>query len=183
MEIREVRMKRIVLGFAITLMLFALAAQAQTSPPPPGPEQKKLGAFVGTWTGEGKAETTPFGKGGAVKSTMTCRWFTGGYHLVCDSEDSGPMGVIKGLGVYGYNADKKEYVNFGIDSFGFGGPGTAKVDGAAWTFEGSDTMGGKTYWFRTVVKFASPSEITYKSDYSEDGKTWKPQAEGKMTKK
>ncbi len=93
------------------------------------------------------------------------------------------MGVVKGLGIYGYNSSKKEYITFGIDSFGFGGPGTAKVTGSDWTFEGSDSMGGKTYWFRTFVKLASPSEMTYKSEYSEDGKTWKLQSEGKMTKK
>lgn len=176
-------MKRILVASVVMTVLFALAAQAQTTPPPPGPEHKKLGVFVGTWTGEGKAETTPFGKGGAIKSTMTCGWFTGGYQLVCDSDDSGPMGKIKGHSLYGYNVDKKQYFGFGIDSSGFGGPATTKVDGSTWTFEGNDTMGGKTYWFRTVVRLTSPSEMTFKSDYSEDGKTWKPQAEGKMTKK
>ncbi len=176
-------MRRIILASVVILMLFALAAQAQTTPPPPSAEQKKLGVFVGTWTGETKAEATPFSKGGAVKSSMTCRWFTGNYHVVCDSEDSGPMGVIKGLGIYGYNAEKKQYFSFGVDSSGFGGPGTAKVSGNDWTFEGNDAMGGKTYWFRTALKVVSPSEMTFKSDYSEDGKTWKPQAEGKMTKK
>jgi hypothetical protein len=176
-------MKRIVASFAVMLVLFVLAAQAQTTPPPPGPEQKQLGAFVGTWTGDVKAETTPFGKGGVIKSTMACKWFSGGYHLICDSEDSGPMGVIKSMAVYGYNADKKQYFSFSIDSSGSGAPGTAKVDGSNWTFEGSDTMGGKTFWFRTAAKLATPSELTFKADYSEDGKTWKPQAEGKMTKK
>ena len=52
-----------------------------------------------------------------------------------------------------------------------------------WTFEGSDTMGGKTYWFRSVVKIVSPTEMTFKSEYSEDGKTWKLSSEGKMIKK
>ncbi len=176
-------MRRILFAFVVMLMLFALAAQAQTTPPQPGPEVKKLGVFAGTWTGEGKAETTPFGKGGAVRSTMACRWYTGNFHLVCDSEDSGPMGVVKGLGIYGYDTEKKQYTNYGIDSMGFGGPGTAKLVGNDWTFEGSNTMGGKTFWFRTVVKVVSPTEITFKAEYSEDGKTWKPQAEGKMTKK
>ena len=176
-------MKRIVIATAVMIVLFALAAQAQTTPPPPGPEHKKLGVFVGTWTGEGKDETTPFSKGGEVKSSMTCGWFTGGYHLVCDSDDSGPMGKTKGHSIYGYNVEKKQYFSFDIDSVGYGAPGTAKVDGSTWAFEGSDTIGGRAYWFRTVVKLPSPTELTYKSEYSEDGKTWKPNAEGKMTKK
>ncbi len=176
-------MRRIILASVVISMLFVLAAQAQTTPPQPGPELKKLGAFVGKWTGEGKFEATPFSKGGAVKSTMACRWFTGGYQVVCDSEDSGPTGVVKGIGIYGYKTEKKQYFSFGIDSMGFGGPGTVKVAGNDWTFEANDTMGGKTFWFRTVVTLASPSEMTFKSDYSEDGKNWKPAAEGKMTRK
>ncbi|MBZ5500505.1 MAG: DUF1579 domain-containing protein [Acidobacteriia bacterium] len=176
-------MKRICAASFVMIMVFALAARAQTTPPPPGPEHKKLSVFVGTWIGEGKAETSPLGKGGVVKNSMKCGWFTGGYHLVCDSEDSGPMGIVKSHGIYGYSAEKKQYFSFGVDSTGFGGPGTARVDGSNWTFEGSDVMGGKTIWFRTVVRLTSSAELSYKSEYSEDGKSWKPQAEGKMAKK
>ncbi len=176
-------MKRNIIVLSLTFVLFALAAQAQTNPPAPGPENKKLEVFVGTWTGDGKAETTPFAKGGPTTGTMTCAMYTGGYHLICDSDDTGPMGKIKSHSIYGYSSEKKQYFNFGIDSSGFGGPGTAKVQGSDWTFEGSDTMGGKTYWFRTLVKLVSPKELTYKSEFSEDAKTWKPMAEGKMTRK
>jgi hypothetical protein len=176
-------MKRIIIALVVVIILVAVAAQAQTTPPPPGPEQKKLAVFLGTWTGEGKMEASPFGKAGPVKSTMTCAWFTGEYQLVCDSEDSGPMGKIKAHSIYGYDVEKKQYFDFGIDSSGYAGPGTAKVDGSSWTFEGTATVGGKAYWFRTVVKLPSPKELTYKSEYSEDGKDWKLQGEGKMTKK
>jgi hypothetical protein len=85
--------------------------------------------------------------------------------------------------LYGYHADKKQYITFGIDSTGFGGAGTAKVDGPNWTFEGSDTVGGKPIWFRTAVRLISPKELTWKSDYSEDGKSWKLMGEGKLAKK
>ncbi len=176
-------MQRIAVAVGLAVLLLALAAQAQTTPPPPGPEHKKLGAFVGTWAGEGKMEASPFGKAGALKSTMTCAWFAGEYQLVCDSDDSGPMGKVKGHSIYGYSAEKKHYFSFGIDSTGYGGPGTARVDGSSWTFEATDAIGGKTYHFRTAVKFATANELTYKSEYSEDGKTWKLQGEGKLTKK
>jgi hypothetical protein len=171
-----------VIASIVMMVLVALAAQAQTTPPP-GPEQKKLAAFLGTWTGEGKMEASPFGKAGTTKSTMACAWFTGEYQLVCDSEDSGPMGKIKAHSIFGYSAEKKHYFSFGIDSAGYAAPGTAKVDGSSWTFEGTDTIGGKAYWFRTAVKLASPKELSYKSEYSEDGKSWKLQGEGKMTRK
>jgi hypothetical protein len=176
-------MKRIAMATAVMIAFFALAAQAQTTPSAPGPEAKKLGVFLGTWSGAGKAETTPLGKGGATSGTMTCAWYSGGYQLVCDSDDTGPMGKVKSHSLYGYNTEKKQYYNFGIDSTGFGGPGNAMVEGSTWTFTASDIMGGKTYWFRTVVKLISPNEINYRSEYSEDNKAWKLQAEGKMTKK
>lgn len=176
-------MKHILVVAGLVALLFALAAQAQTTPPLPGPEQKQLGVFVGSWAEEGNMEATPFGKAGTTKGTMTCAWYTGEYQLVCDSESSGPMGKIKSHGIIGYNVEKKHYFSFGIDSTGYAGPGTVKVDRSSWTFEATDTISGKTYHFRTVVKFVSPNEQTYKSEYSEDGKNWKLMSEGKMTRK
>jgi hypothetical protein len=176
-------MKSIAIIAALTIICFSFAAQAQTAPPAPGPEAKKLDVFVGTWSGDGKMEATPFGKGGPSTSTMTCAWYAGAYHLICDSEDSGPMGKVKGHSIYGYHTDKKQYITFGIDSTGFGGPGTAKVEGSTWTFDANDTMGGKPIWFRTAVRLTSPKELTWRSEYSEDGKTWKLAGAGKMAKK
>jgi hypothetical protein len=167
------------------LLIFGVVAslaQAQNAPAP-SPEQKKLGVFVGSWTGEGKMETTPFGKAGVTKSTMNCKWYSGGFHLICDAEDNGPTGKNLGHSIYGYDSDKKQYFTFGVESSGFAGPGEAKVEGSAWTFDGKTTMAGKPLWFRTAVKLASPTEMTWKSEYSEDGKTWKLQGEGKMTRK
>ncbi len=168
-------MKRIVIASALILLISGLAAQTPT------PEQKKLGVFVGSWSGEGKVEANPFGKGGVLRSTMTCRWYPGGFHIVCDQEDNGPMGKSSGHWIYGYRPDKKEYVSFGIDSTGYADTGTARVDGNTWTFESSAAVGGKDIRFRTAVTI-SPTEIAYKGSYSEDGKTWKPQGEGKLTR-
>jgi hypothetical protein len=175
-------MKRVAMASAL-VVFFSFVAQAQTTPPAPGPEHKRLSVFAGTWTGTGKAETTPIGQGGTIAGTMTCAWYSGGFHLVCDSDDATPGGRIKSHALYGYDAEKKQYFSFSIDSTGYGGPGTAKVDGTAWTFEGSAAVGGKTLWFRTVVKLPSPTELTYRSEFSEDGKAWKLQSEGKMLKK
>ena len=167
---------------ALAILCLSMTAMAQTAPVP-GPEQKKLDVFVGSWNGSGKVEATPMGKAGPTTGTMTCSWYPGGFFLVCDSVDSGPMGKIQSHSLYGYHADKKQYIMFGVDSTGFGGPGTAKVEGSAWTFDSNDTIGGKRVWFRTVVSLPSPKDLTWKSEFSEDGKTWKLAGEGKMTKK
>lgn len=174
-------MKRIAVASALMVMLSAAAAQAQA--PAPGPEHQKLVVFVGTWTGEGMMEASPFGKGGPTRSTMTCSRFAGGYHLVCDSDDSMPMGEVKAHSVYGYDTEKKQYYSFGIESNGFGGPMTAKVEESDWTFEGNGTMQGKSFWYRTVLRIVSPNELTYSSEYSEDGRTWNVHAMGRMVKK
>jgi len=73
----------------LVLSLIAAAAALAQKPPTPSPEQKKLGVFVGSWTGEGKLETTPFLQGGVAQSTMICRWYHGGYHVVCDADAEG----------------------------------------------------------------------------------------------
>ena len=174
-------MKRIVIASVVMMLLFALAAQAQT--PPPGPEHKKLGVWIGTWTGEGKDEATPFGKGGAHKSTSSCAWFDGGYQVVCNGEGSGPMGKTKVLDILGYSVAKKQYFVFFAESTGDSAMIPGKVDGSVWTYESSDTVQGKTYQFRVAFKFASPNEYTFKSEYSEDGKNWKLYSEGKSIKR
>ena len=55
-----------------------MAAKAQQAPTP-GPEQKKLGYFVGKWTTEGEMKASPMGPGGKITSTDTCEWFDGGF--------------------------------------------------------------------------------------------------------
>jgi hypothetical protein len=174
-------MKRIVIASVVMMLLFALAAQAQT--PPPGPEHKKLGVWLGNWTGESKDEDSPFGKGGLTKSTSSCTWFSGEYQVVCNGEHSGPAGTTKVLDILGYSVAKKQYFVFFAESTGDSAMIPGKVDGSVWTYETSDTVQGKTYQFRVAFKFASPKEYTFKSEYSEEGKTWKLLGEGKSVKK
>ncbi len=175
-------MKRQVSFTVVLLLIVAEAAWAQ-KPPAPSPELKKLGVFVGSWTGDGKLMTTPFSPGGIMHSTMTCNWYHGGYHLVCDAEDSGPAGKNFGHSIHGYDAEKKQFFTYGIESSGFAGPGGATVDGSTWMFDAKTTMTGKPFWYRTNMRFASPTQLSWKSEYSEDGKAWKPLGEGKLAKK
>jgi lipocalin len=165
-------MKRIVIASVVMMLLFAVAAQAQTTPP--GPEHKKLGVWLGTWTGEGKWVSN---KGETTKTTASCSWFTGEYQMVCNTEDSDPSGNSKGQFVMGYSLAKKQFLGFSISSSGNTVVLTGRVEGSTWTWTGDDRQG------RLVVNFASPTEYTYKVEYSEDGKSWKLAGEGKLTKK
>jgi hypothetical protein len=177
----EDSMKRIAVVLVFLMLLFALAAQAQT--PPPGPEHKKLGMYVGTWTGENKSEANPFGKGGISKNTRSCAWFTGEYQVVCDVEESGPIGKTKSLEILGYSSEKKQYFLFYITGAGKSGMIPGNVDNSVWTWTWDGVAASKTYHVRLTAKYPSPTERTSKAEYSEDGKNWKLAEEGKMTKK
>jgi hypothetical protein len=62
--------------FAACIVISAAGAQlvAAQAPPAatPGPEQKRLGYFVGKWTGDGDVKPGPMGPGGKMTSTDEC---------------------------------------------------------------------------------------------------------------
>ncbi len=61
----------------------AKAAPAKMEMPKPGPEVKKLGYFVGTWSTTGDMKENPFGMPpGKFTMTSKCEWFPGGYQVV-----------------------------------------------------------------------------------------------------
>ena len=78
-------------------------ALAQQGPPQPGPDTKKLDAFAGKWEGEGEMKAGPWGPGGKMKSEDECKWFEGGWQLVCESKGEGAMGKVKGQGVMAWS--------------------------------------------------------------------------------
>jgi hypothetical protein len=174
-------MKRIIIASVVMMLLVAIAAQAQTALTP---EHKKLGVWVGNWTGEGKSEATPFGgKTGIYKHAVSCAWFAGEYQVVCNGESSESTGKSKGLDIFAYSTEKKQYLNFHVTSLGISDLSFGNVDGSVWTFKNSLTAAGKTYQQRVVFNYTSPNECTVKVDYSEDGKNWKPELEVKDVKK
>lgn len=174
-------MKRIIVVSVVMMLLVAIAAQAQTAPTP---EHKKMGVWVGTWTDESKSEDTPFGgKAGTSKGTSSCEWFEGEYQVVCNGESSGPMGKTKSLAILTYSTEKKQYLGFHMASTGEFTYPPIKVDGSVWTWYDSITSAGKTYQFRVAINFTSSREYTVKTEYSEDGKNWKLESEGKGVKK
>ncbi len=71
-----------ILLFAFTLAVYA---QPPSQPPKPGPEQKKLGYFIGKWTSEGEAKPSPFGPGGKFTFTENNSWFAGRVFVVSNT--------------------------------------------------------------------------------------------------
>ncbi len=175
-------MKRMVVAVGLILLLFAVAAQAQAPAPKPGPEHQKLGSFVGNWKWEGEYKASPFSPAGKVVGTSACTWFEGGFQVVCQGTEQDPAGSYKYMYIRAWNPDQKSYEWHLIDSRGSINFRRFTLAGNTWTGLGEGMAGGKLYRVRTTATVSSPTLITYKEEYSEDGKTWTIYYEDKTMK-
>jgi uncharacterized protein DUF1579 len=162
-----------------TMVMLALAvtnagghAQA-TAPQKPGAEQKKLEAFVGTWTYAGEAKDNPYGPAGKVTGTDVYEMLPGGFFLTHHWDEQNPLGSLKGVETWGYDPAKKAYALNYYTSFGEMGSGALTVAADTWRSTSSGIVfDGKRAWSRCTTTFASAGVFTIKCDTSSDGKTW-----------
>jgi hypothetical protein len=175
-------MKRTYRSLAAVLVLGAapaLAAQAPPQAPKPGPEHQKLAYFAGRWTSAGDFKPGPMGPGGKMTSTTNCEWFEGGFFVVCRYDGRMPTGPMKGLGIMGYNPERKKYTYYSIDNSGMPPePAYATITGDTWTWEGEGTMGGQVVKGRYIIKVVSPDEYTWRWEMSMGGQPFTLVAEG-----
>ena len=171
----------------VVAMIFGvhMSTLAQAPPAPkPGPEQQRLGYFVGKWTSVGEAKPGPMGPGGKVTSRDTCEWFDGHFAVICRSEGSTPMGPNKELGIIGYNTDEKVYTYYAVGNSGMVMASVPKgtVQGNTWTYTDEGMMGGQKIKSRVVIKELSPTVYTFTMELQgADGK-WNQVMESKNTK-
>lgn len=164
--------------FSLAVVPALLSAQAPQAPKP-GPEHQKLAMFAGKWTSTGDMKAGPMGPGGKMTSTTNCEWFQGGFYLVCRSDGTTPGGPMQGLGILGYNTERKKYTYYGIDNSGMPAePAYASVTGDTWAWEGEGTMGGQLVKTRYTIKVVSPNEYTWKWEMSMAGQPFALVAEG-----
>jgi hypothetical protein len=161
-----------------------VAAAQGGQPPKPGPEQERLGYFVGKWTADGDVKPGPMGPGGKMKTTDDCEWFEGRYSVICRSEGTSPMGPTKSIGILGYNTEEKVYTYYGVDNSGMTMSSVPKgtLKGDTWTYFDQGTMGGKPYKSRVIIKELSPTSYSFKMDMQGPGGKWMPMMESKNTK-
>jgi hypothetical protein len=148
----------------------------------PGPEHARMSYFLGKWHSTGTLKPGPWGPGGPMTGDDECSLMPGGFFVVCHSAGSGPMGKISGLGVLGYDAEKKVYTWNGFNSMGENESAEGTVAGTVWTYDGENSMGGKTFKTRYTISEASPSSYDFKAESSEDGTTWTTIMEGHVSK-
>jgi hypothetical protein len=169
---------------AAALSVAPALSEAPAGKPAPGPENRKLGFFVGKWSAAGDLKPSPFMPGGKINSQDTCEWFDGGFAVVCHYNGIGPMGATKGLGILGYDTEEKMYTYYALDS----GPrsmttvpqGTEK-DGT-WVYLDESRLGGKMVRSRYTITETSPTSYSYKWEILGEDGAWQTILMGKSTR-
>jgi hypothetical protein len=171
------------LSAAVALSVLTTVAAAQ--PPQatkPGPEHKRIGYFAGQWNFQGEAKPSPMGPAGKISATESCDWFAGGFHLVCRSKGTGPMGASTSQSIMAYDAGRKAYTYHSISSLGNAIFVRGNVDGKVWTWTDEITADGKPMKIRAVVTEETPTSYSFKLEASVGGAPMAVIEEGKATK-
>lgn len=176
------RMLAILVIAGLLACAVGMTAQAPAGPPKPGPEHKRLGYFVGKWTSTGDMKASVFGPAGKMTATETCKWFDGGFSVVCNSDGKGPMDAMKGLSLMSYNAEEKTYEYYEVNNIGMGELSRGTVKGDTWNWTSTSKMGGKPVKSRFILKEDSPTSYSYKFEMSVGGAPMAAIMEGKATK-
>jgi Protein of unknown function (DUF1579) len=167
----------------LVLMAAAPPLYAQEGgPAKPGPEHKKLSYFVGRWNLEGTMQPGPMGSGGTMSGTDSCEWFPGGFHLVCQSDGTGPTGAMHGLSIMGYDPQQQRYTWYGIDNTGFGDGATGQLQGDTWSWISEFTIGEQSMKVRYTVIQQSPDAYTWRMEMQTAGGPWVLGGEGRETR-
>ena len=144
---------------------------------------RQLGYYVGSWEGRGATKGGPFGKAGPLSSKQTCKWFAGGYQVICRGEEMGPTGTRQFLNVLAYDESAHAYTEYSVSSRGEAeyDPEGSLVRGKL-TFTVKQNAGGKPARFQCSETHVSPSIYTYNAKVSVAGGPWTNLADGKYTK-
>ncbi len=140
--------------------------------PQPGPEEKRLGYFVGKWIEEVDVKPGPLGPGHKGTINETCDWFPGGFQVVCHGDFSGTVGEVKDLSLFSYSREDKVYLYYEIISDGDWDAAKGTVQGDTWTWLSESKIGGKVSTERFIYKEVSADTATVKSERQGDDGKW-----------
>jgi hypothetical protein len=172
------------LAFCLVVPAGLALAQEPEEKPTPGPEHKKLNYFVGDWITEGETKPNPFMPAGKFTSNDSCKWFEGGFAVVCNYKGKGPAGPTKGLGVLGYSPEAKAYTYYGLDNSPMVMLSVPRgtVQGDTWVYDDESEMGGKTVKSRYTIQETTQASYTFKWELLGEDGSWLTIMEGKSTK-
>lgn len=149
--------------------------------PKPAAEHSKLHALAGQWKGEETIHPMPWDPaGGKGTSDTTSKMILEGFFLACDYvQRRNGIVTYQGVGLFGYDANKKKYTMYWVDTMGGGAEslslGDWKEESRSLVFQHKHTMGHSRYTFR----FPAERRYEMKIETSQDGKKWATFLEGR----
>jgi hypothetical protein len=134
---------------------------------------------------EGEVKENPFLPAGTFKGTENCKWFEGGFALVCRSEGDGPAGPTKSLAIMGYSTEEKVYTYYVVENSPMTMTRAARGSFQDGTFVWDDesTLGGKPVRSRYTIKQLSPPSYSIKGEMMGSDGSWTTMIEGTSKKK
>ena len=176
-------MKR-TLVVSVLALTWAVALQAQA--PKPGPEHKRLGMFLGSWSVDGEFKPgngygVPAGK---VNTVERYQWMPSEFLLQMNRDGKGPAGDIKEMIIFGYDPGAKKHTGTWFDlNSGSSMSATFANNGNTWIWSGNGyAPNGKAFQERCTTTVVPNASFTVKCETSGDGKSWSPSLEWKGTK-
>ena len=136
--------------------------------PKAGEEHRRLHALVGEWVGDETLSPSPWGPGGKAVGRSSCRLDLDGFWVVQDYvEEKDGQVTFRGHGLFGWDAQAKEYCWYWVDSMGFvpASPSRGQWEGDTLTFRSSSPRGQSRYTYR----FAADGSYQMRIENSFDG--------------
>jgi hypothetical protein len=158
-----------------------MSSKVRDTPATPGPEQKKMGVFLGRWHTTGEVAATASTPSAKVDSIDTYEWCPGEFFLLHHA--AGKVGdvAINSIEIMGYDAERGRYFGSFFDSTGGFGTEDLRCDGNTWTWRGSNVMGVKEHRCIAVVS-SDGSTVRARHEKSEDGENWAPWMDVTLTR-
>jgi hypothetical protein len=151
--------------------------------PKPTEEHRRLHVLAGEWAGDEILSPSPWGPGGPAVGHYTYRVDLDGFWVVQDYyEEKDGRVVFRGHGLFGYDAQTKEYCWYWVDSMGFvpAAPSRGRWEGDTLLFTSHSPQGQGRY----TIRFSGERTYHFKLENSFDGgKTFNQVMEGTYHKK
>ena len=150
---------------------------AQVQVVKPGPEHRKMGIFVGSWTYEGETFATPLGPKERFKGKLVSRFILDGFALETQWEEKNPLGLAQGLEIHTYDPASQSHRTYMFMNDGSQMIGIDKFNDTGISFDYQLTdLRGRAMRARATASFTSGHrQFTSKWELSvDDGKTWMP---------
>lgn len=167
----------------LSLLVLAVAAQAQPAAPKPGPEHKKLEAWVGDWTTEGVGKDDSASPEHKILWTSQARWILGGLFVEFNHLWKSDGKETRGLEIAGYDLYKKTYTSHIFRRNGTAEAANVTFNDRTYVISSTNVAddGRQQKWTCTWILAPDSTSASGKCEVSEGGARWTSFA-GKGTK-